>query len=61
MMKYDMGGSAAVARSRPGPSPSSKPDGVEVHVIVAALRKHDQWRGHPPGDILTASNADDPK
>jgi len=44
-----MGGQLAAVLEPPGPSPSSKPDGVEVHVIVAPA-KNDQWRGIHPGD-----------
>jgi leucyl aminopeptidase len=55
MMKYDMGGSAAVlgaARAIGG----LKPEGVEVHVIVAACENMISGGAVHPGDIVTASN-----
>ena len=55
MMKYDMGGSAAVlgaARAIGG----LRPDGVEVHVIVAACENMISGGAVHPGDIVTASN-----
>ena len=55
MMKYDMGGSAAVlgaARAIGG----LKPAGVEVHVIVAACENMISGGAVHPGDIVTASN-----
>jgi len=55
MMKYDMGGSAAVlgaARAIGG----LKPESVEVHVIVAACENMISGGAVHPGDIVTASN-----
>jgi len=55
MMKYDMGGSAAVlgaARS----IAELKPSGVEMHVIVAACENMISGGAIHPGDILTAAN-----
>jgi leucyl aminopeptidase len=55
MMKYDMGGSAAVlgaARSLG----QRRPEGVEVHVLVASCENMISGNAIHPGDILTASN-----
>jgi leucyl aminopeptidase len=55
MMKYDMGGSAAVlgaARS----IAELRPAHVEVHLIVAACENMISGGAVHPGDILTASN-----
>jgi len=55
LMKFDMGGSAAVL----GAAQSIgvlKPEGVEVHFIVAACENMLSDRAMRPGDILTASN-----
>ncbi|MEB3307982.1 MAG: leucyl aminopeptidase [Cyanobacteriota bacterium] len=55
MMKYDMGGSAAVLGAALTIG-SLKPEGVEVHVIVAACENMISGAAVHPGDILTASN-----
>ena len=55
MMKYDMGGSAAVLGAARALA-ELKPDGVEVHVIVAACENMISGGAVHPGDILTASN-----
>ncbi|MCT0203221.1 leucyl aminopeptidase [Synechococcus sp. CS-603] len=55
MMKYDMGGSAAVLGAARAIA-ELKPDGVEVHVIVAACENMISGEAIHPGDILTASN-----
>jgi len=55
MMKYDMGGSAAVlgaARS----IAQLQPAGVEVHFIVASCENMISGGAVHPGDIVTASN-----
>jgi len=55
LMKFDMGGSAAVL----GAAQSIgllKPEDVEVHFIVAACENMLSDRAMRPGDILTASN-----
>jgi leucyl aminopeptidase len=55
MMKYDMGGSAAVLGAARAIA-ELKPAGVEVHVIVAACENMINGAAVHPGDILTASN-----
>jgi len=55
MMKYDMGGSAAVLGAARAIG-ELKPAGVEVHVIVAACENMINGSAVHPGDILTASN-----
>jgi leucyl aminopeptidase len=55
MMKYDMGGSAAVLGAARAIA-ELKPPGVEVHVIVAACENMISGGAVHPGDILTASN-----
>jgi leucyl aminopeptidase len=55
MMKYDMGGSAAVLGAARAIG-ELKPAGVEVHVIVAACENMISGRAVHPGDILTAAN-----
>ena len=55
MMKYDMGGSAAVLGAARAIG-ELKPAGVEVHVIVAACENMINGSAMHPGDILTASN-----
>jgi len=55
MMKYDMGGSAAVLGAARAIA-ELKPPGVEVHVIVAACENMISGNAIHPGDILTASN-----
>ncbi|MCP9888362.1 leucyl aminopeptidase [Cyanobium sp. ATX 6A2] len=55
MMKYDMGGSAAVLGAARAIG-ELKPEAVEVHVIVAACENMISGGAVHPGDILTASN-----
>ena len=55
MMKYDMGGSAAVLGAMRTIA-ELKPAGVEVHMIVAACENMISGGAVHPGDILTASN-----
>jgi leucyl aminopeptidase len=55
MMKYDMGGSAAVLGAARTIA-ERRPEGVEVHVIVAACENMVSGGAIHPGDILTASN-----
>ncbi|MEI7666355.1 MAG: leucyl aminopeptidase [Synechococcaceae cyanobacterium ELA263] len=55
MMKYDMGGSAAVLGAARAIG-QRKPEGVEVHVIVASCENMISGGAVHPGDILTASN-----
>jgi leucyl aminopeptidase len=55
MMKYDMGGSAAVLGAARAIG-ALKPEDVEVHVIVAACENMISGGAVHPGDILTASN-----
>jgi leucyl aminopeptidase len=55
MMKYDMGGSAAVLGAARAIG-QRRPEGVEVHVIVASCENMISGNAIHPGDILTASN-----
>ena len=55
MMKYDMGGSAAVLGAARAIG-AIRPEGVEVHVIVASCENMISGNAIHPGDILTASN-----
>ncbi|MCT0225868.1 leucyl aminopeptidase [Synechococcus sp. CS-1328] len=55
MMKYDMGGSAAVLGAARALA-ELRPAGVEVHVIVAACENMISGGAVHPGDIVTASN-----
>lgn len=55
MMKYDMGGSAAVLGAARAIA-ELKPSSVEVHAIVAACENMISGGAVHPGDILTASN-----
>jgi leucyl aminopeptidase len=55
MMKYDMGGSAAVLGAARAIG-ELRPAGVEVHVIVASCENMISGGAVHPGDILTASN-----
>ncbi|MEB3355002.1 MAG: leucyl aminopeptidase [Cyanobacteriota bacterium] len=55
MMKYDMGGSAAVLGAARAIG-ELRPSGVEVHVIVAACENMISGGAVHPGDILTAAN-----
>ncbi|KAH1061291.1 hypothetical protein AAZX31_02G190100 [Glycine max] len=55
LMKFDMGGSAAVLGTAKALG-QIKPLGVEVHFIVAACENMISGTGMRPGDIVTASN-----
>ncbi|KAL3533075.1 hypothetical protein ACH5RR_006596 [Cinchona calisaya] len=55
LMKFDMGGSAAVLGAAKALG-QIKPAGVEVHFIVAACENLISGTGMRPGDIVTASN-----
>jgi leucyl aminopeptidase len=55
MMKYDMGGSAAVLGSARAIG-EMRPEGVEVHWIVASCENMISGGAVHPGDIVTASN-----
>ncbi|CAM9588214.1 unnamed protein product [Chrysoparadoxa australica] len=55
MMKFDMGGSAAVLGTAKAIGLLG-PDGVEAHFIVAACENMVSDKAMRPGDILTASN-----
>jgi len=55
MMKYDMGGSAAVLGAAKAIG-SLKPKGVEIHFIVAACENMINGSAMHPGDVITASN-----
>merc|ERR1719188_860709 len=55
MMKFDMGGSAAVLGSAYAVG-GLKPENVEVHFITAACENMINGHGLRPGDVLTASN-----
>ncbi|KAJ6759187.1 LEUCINE AMINOPEPTIDASE 2 CHLOROPLASTIC-RELATED [Salix koriyanagi] len=55
LMKFDMGGSAAVLGAAKAIG-QVKPPGVEVHFIVAACENMISGTGMRPGDIVTASN-----
>ncbi|KAI3711743.1 hypothetical protein L1987_70286 [Smallanthus sonchifolius] len=55
LMKFDMGGSAAVLGTAKALG-QIKPPGVEIHFIVAACENMISGTGMRPGDILTASN-----
>ncbi|KAF2310392.1 hypothetical protein GH714_009011 [Hevea brasiliensis] len=54
LMKFDMGGSAAVLGAAKAIG-QIKPAGVEVHFIVAACENMISGTGMRPGDIVTAS------
>ncbi|XP_052199222.1 leucine aminopeptidase 2, chloroplastic-like isoform X2 [Diospyros lotus] len=55
LMKFDMGGSAAVLGAAKAIG-QIKPEGVEVHFIAAACENMISGTGMRPGDIVTASN-----
>ncbi|KAK4479468.1 hypothetical protein RD792_014982 [Penstemon davidsonii] len=55
LMKFDMGGSAAVLGAAKALA-QIKPLGVEVHFIVAACENMISGTGMRPGDVVTASN-----
>ncbi|MFM7235203.1 MAG: leucyl aminopeptidase [Cyanobium sp.] len=55
MMKYDMGGSAAVLGAARAIG-QLRPEGVEVHVLVASCENMISGGAVHPGDVLKASN-----
>lgn len=55
LMKFDMGGSAAVLGAAKALG-QIKPAGVEVHFVVAACENMISGTGMRPGDVVTASN-----
>lgn len=55
MMKYDMGGSAAVLGAAKALG-AIKPDGLEIHFIVAACENMINGSAVHPGDVIKASN-----
>ena len=55
LMKFDCGGAAAVLGAARAVS-HNKPDGVEVHFVVAACENMINAKAIVPSDILTASN-----
>ncbi len=55
MMKYDMGGSAAVLGAAKVLG-AIKPKGLEIHFIVAACENMINGSAVHPGDVVTASN-----
>ena len=55
MMKFDMGGSAAVLGAARALA-ELRPEGLEVHVIVASCENMISGRAVHPGDIVTAAN-----
>ncbi|ONM01120.1 Leucine aminopeptidase 2 chloroplastic [Zea mays] len=55
LMKFDMGGSAAIFGAAKDLG-QIKPPRVEVHFIVAACENMISGTGMRPGDIVTASN-----
>jgi leucyl aminopeptidase len=55
MMKYDMGGSAAVLGAARAIG-QLRPEGVEVHVLVASCENMISGGAIHPGDVLVASN-----
>ena len=55
MMKYDMGGSAAVLGAAKALG-AMKPKGLEIHFIVAACENMINGSAVHPGDVVKASN-----
>ena len=55
MMKYDMGGSAAVLGAAKALG-AIKPKGLEIHFIVASCENMINGSAVHPGDVVTASN-----
>jgi leucyl aminopeptidase len=55
MMKYDMGGAAAVLGAMRSVA-QLRPEGLEIHAIVASCENMISGKAIHPGDILTASN-----
>ncbi|KAG9129052.1 hypothetical protein Leryth_016875 [Lithospermum erythrorhizon] len=55
LMKFDMGGAAAVLGAAKALA-QIKPAGVEVHFVVAACENMISGTGMRPGDVVTASN-----
>ena len=57
MMKYDMGGSAAVLGAAKALG-AIKPEGLEIHFIVAACENMINGSAVHPGDVIKASNGE---
>ncbi len=55
MMKYDMGGSAAVLGTAKAIG-AIKPQGLEIHFIIASCENMINGSAFHPGDVITASN-----
>ena len=55
MMKYDMGGSAAVLGTAKAIG-AIKPKGLEIHFIIASCENMINGSAFHPGDVITASN-----
>ena len=55
MMKYDMGGSAAVLGTAKAIG-AIKPEGLEIHFIIASCENMINGSAFHPGDVITASN-----
>ncbi len=55
MMKYDMGGSAAVLGTAKAIG-AIKPRGLEIHFIIASCENMINGSAFHPGDVITASN-----
>ncbi len=55
MMKYDMGGSASVLGAAKAIG-GIKPEGIEIHFIIAACENMINGSAVHPGDVVTASN-----
>lgn len=55
LMKFDMGGAAAVLGAAKALA-EIKPAGVEVHFVIAACENMISGTGMRPGDVVTASN-----
>jgi len=55
LMKFDMGGAASVLGCADALG-RLEPEGVEVHVLVAACENMVSASAYRPGDVLTASN-----
>ncbi len=55
MMKYDMGGSAAVLGAAKALG-AIKPEGLEIHFIIAACENMINGSAVHPGDVIKASN-----
>lgn len=55
VMKIDMGGAAAVLGAARTLA-ALQPEGIEVHIAIAATENLVSGRAYKPGDILVASN-----